>query len=137
MSDTASIVAGYMGKAERALDEARFLLQGEKTEGACSRAYYAMHDAAHAALFATGFETPEAIIKTHHTLIAEIGKKLVLGGQLDASLGRAFNRVQDIRLLADYDAAPPPLADAAWCVEQAEAFLAAIRAMLARQEKQG
>ena len=126
MSGSASIVAGYMGKAERALDEARLLLQGEKTEGDCSRAYYAMHDAAHAALFAAGFETPEAIIKTHHTLIAEFGKKLVLAGQIDANLGRALNRVQDIRLLADYDAAPPSLADAAWCVEQAEAFIATI-----------
>ncbi len=29
-----------------------------------------MHDAAHAALLATSFESPEAIIKTHHSLIA-------------------------------------------------------------------
>jgi uncharacterized protein (UPF0332 family) len=47
-------VAGYMQKAKRALDEARLLLGAQKAEGACSRAYYAMHDAAHAALFATG-----------------------------------------------------------------------------------
>ena len=120
-----------MGKAERALEEARLLLGGGKTEGACSRAYYAMHDAAHAALFATGFETPDAIIKTHHRLIGEFGKKIALGGQLDTNLGRALNRVQDIRLLADYDATPPSLADAAWCVEQAEALVAAVRSLVA------
>ncbi len=130
MTGSASIVAGYIEKAERALEEARMLLRGDKTEGACSRAYYAMHDAAHAALFASGFETPDAIIKTHHRLIAEFGKKVVLGGQIDANFGRALNRVQDIRLLADYDAAPPSLADAAWCVEQAEAFVAAIRRLI-------
>jgi uncharacterized protein (UPF0332 family) len=128
MTSSAVIVAGYIGKAERALDEARLLLRGNKTEGACSRAYYAMHDAAHAALFATGNETQDAIIKTHHRLIAEFGKKMVLGGLIDAALGRAFNRVQDIRLLADYDSEPPSLDDAEWAVEQAEAFVVTIKA---------
>lgn len=51
-----------------------------------------MHDAAHAALLATGYERPDVLIKTHHSLIAEFGKKLVLGGQIDAIHGRAFNR---------------------------------------------
>jgi uncharacterized protein (UPF0332 family) len=83
------------------------------------RAYYAMHDATHAALFATDLETQDAIIKTHHGLIAEFGKKIVLGGLIDATLGRALNRVQDIRLLADYDAEQPSREDAQWAVEQA------------------
>ncbi len=131
MSSAALTVAGYMRKAERALDEGRLLLRDEKTEGACSRAYYAMHDAAHAALLATGHETPDAIIKTHHTLIAEFGKKLVLGGQIDASLGRAFNKVEEMRLLADYSADPPPLDKTQGAVEQAEAFVAAIRILIA------
>jgi hypothetical protein len=34
-----------------------------------------MHNAAHAALIAVGYETPDAIIKTHHTLIAAFGKR--------------------------------------------------------------
>jgi uncharacterized protein (UPF0332 family) len=127
MTGSAAIVAGYISKAERALEEARLLLRGDKTEGACSRAYYAMHDAAHAALFATGNETQDAIIKTHRRLIAEFGKKIVLGGQIDAALGRALNRVQDIRLLADYDAEQPSREDAQWAVDQAEAFVAAIQ----------
>jgi len=76
------------------LDEARSLLRDRKTEGACSRAYDAMHDAAHAALLATGIEASDPIIKTHHSLIAEFDKKLVLGGQIDAAHGRAFNRVR-------------------------------------------
>jgi uncharacterized protein (UPF0332 family) len=131
MTTHAALVAGYMRKAERALDEARLLLRDKKTEGACSRAYYAMHDAAHAALLATGFETPDAIIKTHHSLIAEFGKRLVLGGQIDAAHGRAFNKAQEIRLLADYSAEPPSLDDAQRVVGQAESFVAAVRARLA------
>lgn len=132
MSSAALIVAGYMRKAERALDEARLLLRDEKTEGACSRAYYAMYDAAHAALLATGHETPDVIIKTHHTLIADFGKKLVLGGQIDASIGRAFNKVEEMRLLADYSAEPPALDKTQGAVEKAEAFVAAVRSLIAQ-----
>ncbi len=127
MTDPAATVANYLKKAERALDEARYLLRDKRTEGACSRAYYAMFDAAHAALFATGHETPETLVKTHQGLIAAFGKKLVLGGHVDASLGRTLNRVGDIRLLADYDAEPPGIDDATWVVEQAEAFVMALR----------
>jgi len=127
---TTHAAAGYMRKAERALGEAVLLLQVAKTEGACSRAYYAMHDAAHAALFATGFETPEAIIKTHNNLIAEFGKRLVLGGRIDAAHGRAFNKVQEIRLLADYSAEPPSFDDAHGAVDKAEAFVAAVRSLI-------
>ncbi len=108
------------------------LLGAGDTAGACSRAYYAMHDAAHAALIAAGHEMPNAIIKTHHTLIAEFGKKLVLSAQIDAAFGRAFNKVHDMRLLADYSSELPPLDQARWAVEQAEAFVAAIRAKFVR-----
>ena len=131
MTTHAAIVASYMWKAERALSEAVLLLQAGKTEGACNRAYYAMHDAAHAALFATGFETPDAIIKAHHTLIAEFGKRLVLGGQIDAAHGRAFNKVQEMRLVSDYSAEPPPHDKAQEAVEKAEALVAAIRSLIA------
>jgi uncharacterized protein (UPF0332 family) len=130
MTTHAALVAGYMRKADRALSEALLLLREKKTEGACSRAYYAMHDAAHAALLATGHETPDAIIKTHHSLIAEFGKKLVLDGQIDASIGRAFNKVEEMRLLADYSADPPPLDKTQRAVEQAEAFVAAVRSLI-------
>ena len=64
-------------------------------------------------------------------MIAAFGKQLVLGGKIDADLGRAFNRAQDIRLLADYDAEPPALDIAATAIEQAEAFVAAVSTMIA------
>ena len=88
-----------------------------------------MHDAARAALFATGFETPEATIKTHHGLIAEFGKKLVLGGHVDASVGRASNKVE-MRLLADYGGELPPLSHGQAAVEQAQAFVAAVHGLI-------
>ncbi len=44
--------AKYIIKAERALNAARLLSEAGEIEGACNRAYYAMYDAAHAALLA-------------------------------------------------------------------------------------
>ena len=90
-----------------------------------------MHNAAHAALLATGHETPVALIKPHHSLVAAFGEELALSGLLDADLGRAFNKVQDTRQLTDYSTDPPPSADAQWAVDQAEAFVAAIGNLIA------
>lgn len=44
--------AKYLDKAERALQAARLLYDAGEIEGVCNRAYYAMYDAAHAALLA-------------------------------------------------------------------------------------
>lgn len=123
----AANAASYLQKAARALEEAKLLIAANKTEGASNRAYYAMYDAAHAALFAVGRELPDALIKTHHTVIGEFGKSLVLSGHIDAHFGRAFNRAHDIRLLADYNAEAPSIEEAKWLVDQAEAFVAAIK----------
>lgn len=46
----------YLDKAARALASAKLLLVDEDIEGACNRAYYAMFDAAHAALL--GVDAP-------------------------------------------------------------------------------
>lgn len=49
-----------MKKAKRALSAARLLLTAGDGDGACNRAYYAMFDAAHAALFALAIEKFDA-----------------------------------------------------------------------------
>ena len=85
-----------------------------------------MHDA----LFASGFETPEAIIKTHHGLIADSGKKLVLGGHVDAGVARASNKVEKMRLLADYGGELAPLSHGQSAVEQGQAFVAAVHGLI-------
>lgn len=50
-----------MGKAGQALASARLLLDAGDPDGACNRGYYAMFDAARAALISAGAE----IGKTH------------------------------------------------------------------------
>lgn len=121
------MAAAFMDKARRALSGARLLLAAEDTEGACSRAYYAMFDAARAALLSGNAEGTETGTRTHRGLIAAFGKHLVLSGQVDAELGRSLNAVQSLRMTADYIGEPPSLAEAAWAIEQAETFIEVLR----------
>jgi uncharacterized protein (UPF0332 family) len=122
--------ASYVAKAERALGGARILLENDDSEGACNRAYYAMFDAAHAAPLAVVPDLPQTSIKTHRGLIAAFGKHLVQDGPMAATLGASLNKVERLRLLADYTGDPVSLADAAWAVTQAETFINAIKSSL-------
>ena len=124
--------ARYMEKAQRAVEGARVLLDTGDTEGACSRAYYAMFDAAHAALRAAGVVAPDAQIKTHNGLLTLFSKELVQTKRVDADLNKALNQVQQLRLVADYTGDPPEMEKARWAVEQAETFVAAIRNLIAQ-----
>jgi uncharacterized protein (UPF0332 family) len=121
----------YIVKAEAALSGARLLLRSGDADGACSRSYYAMFDAAHAALFALRVEQITAPIKTHNGLVALFGQRVVLAGHMSAEHGEALNRVQRFRLLADYSGDPVSPENAKSAVEQAEAFVAAVRGMIA------
>jgi len=52
---------------------------------------------------------------------------LVRARHLDAEHGIAFNKVQNLRLLADYEGGSVSIEHAAWAFERAEAFVAAIK----------
>jgi uncharacterized protein (UPF0332 family) len=117
----------YLEKAKRALSAAQILLDADNPEGACNRAYYAMFDAAHAALLAARVSTGQTSIKTHAGLISAFGKHLVQSGLIDAAYGRSLNQIHHLRQLADYTGDPLSAADAAWALEQARAFVAAIK----------
>ena len=116
----------YLAKAERALASARLLLADDDREGACNRAYYAMFDAAHAALLHQGALANPAETRTHGGLIAAFSMHLVKTGILPADLGRTLNRVERIRLLADYTGEEIDRDRATWAVEQAATFVQAI-----------
>ena len=116
-------LADYLAKAKRALTSARLLLADGDTEGACNRAYYAMFDAAHAALIAVAPDFNPASTKTHRGLIAAFGQYLVVPERLSADLGRALNQVERVRLLADYTGEAIDEAKARWAIEQASSFV--------------
>lgn len=113
----------YDEKAIRALMSARLLLANGDIEGACNRAYYAMFDAAHAALLRSGALINPAEIRTHSGLIGAFGKHLVKPGLTSTELGRALNQVERIRLLADYTGEAIDTDKAVWAINQADTFL--------------
>jgi uncharacterized protein (UPF0332 family) len=59
-----------MAKARQAAVSARVLLDTGDADGACNRAYYAMFDAARAALLASGAPVEPEIARTHSGLIS-------------------------------------------------------------------
>ena len=112
-----------MTKAQRALASSITLLQDGDGDGACNRAYYAMFDAARAALIASKAPVPPEIAKTHSGLIAAFSLHLVKTDLFPKELGRSFNKAEDLRLVADYKGDPISLEDAQWTVQQAQAFV--------------
>lgn len=110
-------------KASTALSSAKLLLQSGDAEGACNRAYYTMFDAARAALMVFQKSDEVMTIKTHSGLISSFSLQLVKPGLIDIELGKALNKVEDLRLIADYKGDAITLGDAGWAVEQAQIFL--------------
>lgn len=112
-----------IAKAERALESAILLSEAGDVDGACNRAYYAMFDAAKAALLATAPTMAPTIGKTHNGLIAMFGLYMVKSGLVPVEFGRAFNRAQDIRQVADYTGDLIDLDDVASNIKQAIDFV--------------
>lgn len=119
--------AELMEKAKRAWKSAQLLLDAGDKDGACSRAYYAMFDAARAALIALG-HVPEEL-KTHSSVIGQFGLHMVKTGLVSRAIGKSLNDVQEIRQLADYLPAQVPEDKARWAVEQARLFVGAVEAL--------
>jgi uncharacterized protein (UPF0332 family) len=112
-------------KGMRAAASARPLLNAGDVDGACNRAYYAMYEAAHAALAAVA---PADWLppRTHSGLIAAFGLQRVKPGLLAPELGKAINRAVELRLVADYQAGSVGRDDAARVVDDADRLVAAI-----------
>lgn len=121
----------YVAKAARAIASASLLLDDGDVEGACNRAYYAMSDAAHAALMWAGVGVNPATTKMHRGLIAAVGLHLVKTSLLSAEFGKSLNQVERIRLLADYTGEDIDAGRARWAIEQARLFLTEVQEKLA------
>lgn len=116
-----------MSKAVRACTSARALFDLNDVDGACNRAYYAMFDAARAALLASGAPVQPDIGRTHSGLITAFSQHLVKNGPIAKEMGRLLKRAEETRLIADYKGDSVELADAREMVEQAETFVEAMR----------
>ena len=112
-----------MAKAAQAHVSAMALLELGDPNGACNRAYYAMFDAARAALLASGHE----VGKTHRGVLAAFSEHLVKNGPLNKELGRALKQAETHRYVADYEGNQVALSDAEAMVKHADTFLKAIQ----------
>lgn len=121
-----------MQKAWRATESAQLLLKSGDTDGACNRAYYAIFDAARATLLALHPEIETRSIKSHSGLISAFSLHVVKPGLIAVDHGRAFNRVHDIRLLADYTDEPIPAETVRGAIEQAIEFVGAAEELMRR-----
>ncbi len=114
-----------MAKAVQAAASAKVLLESGDADGACNRAYYAMFDAARAALLATGCDMG----KTHKGVLNAFSDRFVKHGPVTKDMGRLLKQAEAFRYVADYEGAPVELSDAQLLVEQAGIFVAVIRAL--------
>jgi uncharacterized protein (UPF0332 family) len=119
--------AELLDRARRAVESAELLLRSGDPNGACNRAYYAMFDAARAALIATQPVPAAEAIKTHSGLIAAFSLQLVKTGRVPVELGKSFSKVSDLRLVADYSDEQVSADRATWAIEQAKEFVKAMR----------
>ncbi len=119
-----------LAKAIRAASSAQLLLDAQDGDGACNRAYYAMFDAARAALLACGASVAPEVARTHNGLITAFSLHLVKTGKVPVPLGKALNKVEDLRLLADYRGDTLDVGNAAWAVQQAQEFVRFIATLL-------
>ena len=121
-------IENLLGKAAQATASARLLLDSGDTDGACNRAYYAMFDAARAALLTC--DIPPESVRTHNGLIAAFSLHFVKTGQVSVDLGKSLNKAEDLRLIADYKGDLIEHDDAAWVVEVAQEFVDAIHVLV-------
>lgn len=121
-------MTGQLDKASRYARSARLLLKDGDTDSAVNRAYYSMFWGARVAL--SSINQSLVRVKTHSEIISRFGKHIVIGFGLDPSLGRAINRAELLRKLADYDSSDIDAAEAQELVDAAHQFLTAIEQFL-------
>ena len=120
-----------MAKASQALVSAQTLLDLGDADGASNRAYYAMFDAAQAALLLTGTGAVSADLvgRTHRGLMQAFSAQLVKDGPVSKDLGRQLKRAEELRLMADYNGESVDLPVATELVAQARGFVQAMQTL--------
>jgi uncharacterized protein (UPF0332 family) len=118
--------AGLIARARRSAASAKLLFDADDLNGACNRAYYAMFDAARAALLAGDWPVDSEAIKTHSGLIAAFSLHVIKAGLIPAQYGRSLRQVDQIRLIADYSDEGVDRERGLSAIEQANQFIEAV-----------
>lgn len=116
-----------MQSADECLADAQLLLDNDRLRAAIGRAYYAMFNAARAALVAAGMKEP----RSHKALLDLFGREFVRTGRVERQLFRDLLDAFDARVKSDYE--PLSMFDpehARRLVDRARSFVARVRALL-------
>lgn len=122
----------WLAKAERSLASASLLLDDGDPGSACNRAYYAMFNAARAALW-TVEKRELAMAKTHSGMIAAFGEHLVKPGRIAAVHGRNFGFESKRRMVSDYEGGDIEDAQAVEAIDNARKFVDAVTLLIENQ----
>lgn len=112
-----------MTKAVQAIASAKVLLETGDADGACNRAYYGMFDAVRAALLASGGD----VGKTHRGVLNAFNDRFVKNGPLSKDMAQCLKQAEVLRQVADYEGDPVAMGNAQNMVQQADAFICAMR----------
>ena len=128
--DVDALVARRLEQARAALDDAAWLMQGERSQqGIVNRLYYAMFYAALALLQKIG-RAPSK----HTGVIALFDKEFVLKGVFPRETSRHFHRAFELRQASDYRVTNPLSSQKLLSLlEEATAFVDAVASHLARR----
>jgi uncharacterized protein (UPF0332 family) len=108
------------------LAAARLLLDNGYPDEASSRAYYAMFDAARAALLSVNAPTEAETARTHSGLMSAFARYVVGPGLVSRPIARTLAQAQHVRLIADYKGDEVRSAEASQVIEWAAAFIEAL-----------
>lgn len=87
-----------------------------------------MFNAARAALLVSGAAVQTDIGRTHGGLISAFSQHLVKTGRVTVELGKALNKAEELRLIADYKGDAIESEQATWAVENSQMFVNAMKA---------
>lgn len=119
-----------MVKAERASASSIALLNLGDVDGASNRAYYAMFDAARAAVLILKLSVRPEIGKTHRGTLSAFSEHYVKTGLVSRELGVLLKHAETFRYVADYGGGSVELQDAEYIVQQGQVFVYALRSLL-------
>lgn len=125
-------MSAYWVKAVDAANAARLLLEAGSHDGAVNRAYYAMFNAARAALEARS-ELKVEDVRRHSALLQLFSLHLIKTGLVPRELGADLYEAFQTRAVADYAAVSVPAEDAKDVLGLMDRMLDAVGKLLGRE----
>ncbi len=126
--DQSTVVEETLAMARQSLHAADILQHESIYDDAVSRAYYAMFNAAHAALLSKGIARSR-----HKGVLSAFGFHFVRTGLVSSELHNAFEAAYQRRLTADYSPQSTSQEEAETVLKDAQEFVEVIEAVLASQ----